>query len=129
MTKKKKGTKSSKSKERGDEDFDFSERRNVFKVTENFEPSLNDAFALIESVKTKKGETLLHSMDILFPEGSVTGELLLARTCFGNWKFPFPYLTKLFPKSHSWSIWVRKVDLDEHSDAFFTIEHHWCRYR
>jgi hypothetical protein len=44
-------------------------------VSETFQPHINDGFALIDTVETKAGKTLLHSMKILLPEGSVTAIL------------------------------------------------------
>lgn len=44
-------------------------------ISETFKPAQNDGYALIKNVKTKKGKKLLHEMNLLFPEGSVTAIL------------------------------------------------------
>jgi len=44
-------------------------------ISETFMPALSDGYALIKSVKTRKGKTLLDGMNLLFPEGSVTAIL------------------------------------------------------
>jgi ABC-type multidrug transport system fused ATPase/permease subunit len=46
-------------------------------VTETFTPTQNDGYAVIETVETtgSSGKQLLHPMNVLFPEGSVTAIL------------------------------------------------------
>lgn len=59
-------------KEIDDEGTDDEE---IIKVSETFQPNKNDGYALIQSVTTSGGKTLLHEMKVLMPEGSVTAIL------------------------------------------------------
>jgi ABC-type multidrug transport system fused ATPase/permease subunit len=47
----------------------------IIKVSETFQPHMNDGYALIQSVTTSNGKKLLHEMKVLMPEGSVTAIL------------------------------------------------------
>ena len=44
-------------------------------VSPSFHPSQYDGYALIDNVSTTKGKKLLHEMNVLFPEGSVSAIL------------------------------------------------------
>ena len=44
-------------------------------ITPSFHPSKNDGYALIDNVSTTKGKVLLHGMNVLFPEGTVSAIL------------------------------------------------------
>jgi ABC-type hemin transport system ATPase subunit len=47
----------------------------VVEILETFHPTVNDGYALIDSVGSGVGKQLLHPMKIVLPEGSVTAVL------------------------------------------------------
>lgn len=47
----------------------------LIEISQTFHPAKNDGYALIDNVSTTKGKKLLHEMNLLFPEGSVTAIL------------------------------------------------------
>ncbi|KAL3931611.1 MAG: hypothetical protein SGBAC_011229 [Bacillariaceae sp.] len=48
---------------------------NLVDVSETFHPTQYDGYALIDNVSTTKGKKLLHEMNLLFPEGSISAIL------------------------------------------------------
>ena len=47
----------------------------LIEISPTFHPTQNDGYALIDNVSTTKGKRLLHEMNVLFPEGSVSAIL------------------------------------------------------
>ena len=52
-----------------------ADKDGMINITATFHPTKNDGYALIDNVSTTKGKVLLHEMNVLFPEGSVSAIL------------------------------------------------------
>jgi len=73
--KKKALTKKTKGKKKAMPEYDTIEANDgseLLKISPSFTPTVNDGYVLIDRVETKNGKRLLHEMNVLFPEGTVT---------------------------------------------------------